>query len=284
MAEAPNAAGPGTRPWADLIDMPNDATTPEPVDTDTQEPTETPEPDTQETAPEPETTVPESAPGLDEEETQRGYLRQSDYTRKTQDLARERKALEDERRRIQAEAAELQDTRSLVNLMRENPEWTRDILTSAQERGIAMPQERGAMPPEMTEAINRAKTAAGQLELQVLGNTILSERDRIARELKFSPEDARKVVLEAFEDGLIEPGMDISKVGRRLEKAFKAASADRAHARGQRELKDKLQAGTRAASVGARAIAPKAPERTGPVGWDRATDAAIEAYRKARSG
>lgn len=44
---------------------------------------------------------------IDEQEAQSGYLRQQDYTRKTQALAAERKALEAERAALQAQLAQL---------------------------------------------------------------------------------------------------------------------------------------------------------------------------------
>lgn len=284
--EAPNPGAVEPRPWASLVDMPKEDTPNAPA-VDKPEPTETLDADTPETAPDAELTeeAPET-PTVDPDEEHRGYLRHADYTKKQQAVANERRAVEAERRRLAAEAETVKEAKELLGLMRANPEWTQEVYDSAQRLGInaAPSDQEPTLTPSLSKLERRAQEVLQQAEINLLAGSITNERERLRREYKFSDEEAKSLVLQAFEDEILDARTAPDKVGRKLATVFKAAASDRAKAQGRRELKDTLQAGRQAASVGARPAAQKPQEHTGPMGWRKAEEAALEAVRKVGRG
>jgi len=101
--------------------------------------------DTPDEDPEPPTEHPDEAPSsstIDPEEQNRGYLRQQDYTRKTQSLADERRSFEAERQQFQAE-------------MREQREQMQQVLQQVQQpqnQGFASQLDALAQDPNLAPA------------------------------------------------------------------------------------------------------------------------------------
>lgn len=121
-----------------------------------------------------------------EEEAERGYLRQQDYTKKTTELAEQRKLFNQEQEALRAERAEYRQRLELVNTalkqgMAKEPDWAalkqEDSVKYAELR--AAYQERKeqleALEAEQKQVADREKAEADRLRAQHLA----AERERL---------------------------------------------------------------------------------------------------------
>jgi len=95
---------------------------------------------------------------VDLEELKNGYMRQADYTRKTQELAEERKRLEEEKR-------ELQEAREVWEFLKANPEIVERIITEA-EGGNPESEREDVRFDEYLEHIARLETEIEELRFR----------------------------------------------------------------------------------------------------------------------
>lgn len=172
-------------------------------------------------------------------------LMRQDYSRKMHKLGEERRAL-------QREAEEIAAYREVAKRYENDPEF-REAFDAAILAGATKGkgQAEAAAPKELSAALQRIEMLEQRLNARSqddYADRLKIEAEKLAAELKLTPEQTKQVVIEAVKEDMVGFGQDPSKIGRRLRMVAAEVRFPQAKVAGQRELLDKLKRGSKAAS------------------------------------
>jgi len=145
---------------------------------------------------EPKVTIPDKVAieGIGEvelDELKKGYLRQSDYTRKTQDLAKQRD--------------ETKDAIEVFTYLKNNPDIAQKLAEYDKERGTVSPAATTATPAVQKQKDLERQLFDLQLQMQIQG-----------LQSKYDDFDVKEVMDMSIKEGIVD-----------LEKAYKLVKADK---------------------------------------------------------
>lgn len=206
------------------------------------EPPAAPAPDTPEAAPEPE------APGVDASV----ILMREDYTRKTMELAEQRRAMA-------AREREIAEYEALAKRLDEDVELRArfEAALSGEQAGQAQP---APVAPAYEARIRRLEQTIAEQRQQAHFDAVDSTASRVAAEFKLSQKDMEAVVQSAVRAGTLHPNVASGQLYDVLSMAAARHVLPRAAADGQRTLLDQMKDKGRAASPARETAVPSEPE------------------------
>lgn len=185
---------------------------------------------------------PDPSPAIDAA----GVLRHADYTRKTQELARERESL-------RAEAERLGYLKEFEQILAENPELQATVQQTLQ----------GARRPDnaTTRELMQMRQEISQFRQDTFINALDATASKVAKSLGMTSAEIVAVIKDEWDDGALTWDTPVANLEKRITKAAKAAGYDKARQNGASDLANQLREKAKAATPKAKsAPVEKAPE------------------------
>lgn len=206
----------------------------------------------------------------------------SDYTKKTQMIAEERRAIEARERQLAERFGVYEQVDALIA---RNPELARthtveQLVTMIQQGTQPSATQQASLPPEVQRELASMRREVAETKESLFVDRVQSSVRRIAKEHGLKREATEQLVRFAIEDEQIAPGMDIERINRRLTLLARGMTYKNAETKGQQKLVKKLVEKGKAASGGTSNATAVEPSQPRVKGWD----ALVKHYTKGRSG